>query len=34
MIDSPDGHDGFLLETDQVGVPLTAFLAEVEKHHD
>ena len=33
MIDSPDGHDGFLLETEQVGAPLTAFLAEVEKNH-
>ncbi len=32
-IDSPDGHDGFLLETDQVGLPLAAFLAEVEKNH-
>ncbi len=34
MIDSPDGHDGFLLEADQVGVPLAAFLAEVQKDHD
>ena len=34
MIDSSNGHDGFLLETDQVGPPLTAFLAEVEKHDD
>jgi homoserine O-acetyltransferase len=33
-IESPDGHDGFLLETDQVGDPLAAFLAEVEKHDD
>ena len=32
MIDSPDGHDGFLLETEQVGAPLAAFLADVEKH--
>ena len=31
-IDSPDGHDGFLLETEQVGAPLAAFLADVEKH--
>ena len=31
IIDSPDGHDGFLLEADQVGRPLAAFLAEVEK---
>lgn len=30
-IDSPDGHDGFLLETDQVGGPLASFLADVEK---
>ncbi len=34
MIDSPDGHDGFLLEADQVGIPLAAFLAEVQKDHD
>jgi len=31
LIESPDGHDGFLLETDQVGAPLAAFLADVEK---
>ena len=31
-IDSVNGHDGFLLETDQVGPPLAAFLADVEKH--
>ncbi len=34
VIDSPDGHDGFLLEIDQVGRPLADFLAEVDKHHD
>jgi homoserine O-acetyltransferase len=33
-LDSPDGHDGFLLEADQVGHSLTAFLAEVQKDHD
>jgi homoserine O-acetyltransferase/O-succinyltransferase len=33
-IDSPDGHDGFLLEADQVGFALTAFLAEAQKDHD
>jgi homoserine O-acetyltransferase/O-succinyltransferase len=32
MIESSNGHDGFLLETDQVGPPLAAFLADVEKH--
>jgi homoserine O-acetyltransferase len=32
MIDSPEGHDAFLLETDQVGRPLAAFIADVEKH--
>ena len=31
MIESPDGHDGFLTETDQVGAPITSFLADVEK---
>ncbi len=34
VLDSPDGHDGFLLEIDQVGRPLTDFLAEVDKRHD
>jgi homoserine O-acetyltransferase/O-succinyltransferase len=34
VVDSPDGHDGFLLEFDQVGPPLADFLAEVDKHHD
>jgi homoserine O-acetyltransferase len=34
VIDSPDGHDGFLLEADQVGEPLDAFLAEVQKDDD
>ena len=33
-IDSPDGHDGFLLATDQIGAALTPFLDEVEKDHD
>jgi len=34
VVDSPDGHDGFLLEFDQVGPPLADFLAEVDKHDD
>jgi homoserine O-acetyltransferase/O-succinyltransferase len=34
VIDSPDGHDGFLLEIDQVGRPLADFLAEVDKQDD
>ncbi len=34
VIDSPDGHDGFLLALDQVGPPISDFLAEVDKHHD
>jgi homoserine O-acetyltransferase len=33
-IDSPHGHDGFLLEHDQVGAPLHDFLLEVEKSDD
>ncbi|MCX7621814.1 MAG: homoserine O-acetyltransferase, partial [Acidimicrobiales bacterium] len=33
VIDSPHGHDAFLLETDQVGEPLAQFLDEVEKEH-
>jgi len=32
MIDTVNGHDGFLLESDAVGRPLAAFLADVEKH--
>lgn len=31
MIDSPQGHDGFLLETDEIGAAVARFLAEVEK---
>ncbi len=31
MIDSPDGHDAFLLETQQVGDALAPFLADLEK---
>ncbi len=31
VIDSPHGHDAFLLEPAQVGEPLAAFLADVEK---
>jgi homoserine O-acetyltransferase len=30
-VDSPHGHDGFLLEDDQVGEPLRRFLVDVEK---
>jgi homoserine O-acetyltransferase len=30
-VTSPDGHDGFLLATDQVAAILTPFLDEVEK---
>jgi homoserine O-acetyltransferase len=30
-VDSPDGHDGFLLASDQIAAALTPFLAEVEK---
>ncbi len=32
-IDSPHGHDAFLIETDQVGPPTAEFIAEVHKHH-
>jgi homoserine O-acetyltransferase len=31
VIDSPDGHDAFLLETAQVGAALAPFLADLEK---
>jgi homoserine O-acetyltransferase len=31
VIDSPEGHDGFLLEDRKLGGPVTAFLAEVEE---
>jgi homoserine O-acetyltransferase/O-succinyltransferase len=30
-LDSPEGHDGFLLEVDGVGAPLHEFLTEIEK---
>lgn len=30
-VDSPHGHDAFLLETDQVGLPIASFLDEVTK---
>jgi homoserine O-acetyltransferase len=33
-IDSPDGHDGFLLATDAVGAALSSFLTTVEKADD
>lgn len=32
-IESPHGHDGFLLDTDQVGAGLTEFLTAVEDEH-
>jgi homoserine O-acetyltransferase len=32
LIDSPQGHDGFLLEFDHIGPMVTDFLAEIEKH--
>jgi homoserine O-acetyltransferase len=31
VVDSPDGHDAFLIETDQVGAALVPFLDDVEK---
>ena len=31
-IDSPHGHDGFLLTDDQVGPPIARFLEEVHAH--
>ena len=31
MIESPQGHDGFLLETERIGPLLTDFLDRVEK---
>ena len=31
-IDSPHGHDGFLIEPDKVGPPLDEFLTAIEKH--
>jgi homoserine O-acetyltransferase len=34
VITSDHGHDAFLLETDQVGDALVAFLEDVEKRHD
>jgi homoserine O-acetyltransferase len=32
-LDSPHGHDAFLIEREQVGVPLSAFLDDVELSH-
>lgn len=32
-IESPHGHDAFLIETDLVGPPTAEFLADVHKHH-
>jgi homoserine O-acetyltransferase/O-succinyltransferase len=32
-LDSPHGHDAFLIEHDQVGIPVSAFLDDVEHHH-
>jgi homoserine O-acetyltransferase len=31
-IDSPHGHDAFLLEPEQVGPPITEFIEEIERH--
>ena len=33
-LDSPHGHDAFLIEHEQLGHPLNAFLDDVEHHHD
>ncbi len=32
-LDSPHGHDAFLIEHDQVGIPLSAFLDDMETRH-
>jgi len=32
-LDSPHGHDAFLIEHEQVGIPLSAFLDDVENRH-
>ena len=32
-IESPQGHDGFLLEFDRIGPLVAEFIAEIEKHH-
>ena len=32
-LDSPHGHDAFLIEHEQLGIPLNAFLDDVELHH-
>jgi len=34
LVDSPQGHDGFLLETDEIGAAVAEFLTAVEKRHD
>jgi homoserine O-acetyltransferase/O-succinyltransferase len=33
-LDSPHGHDAFLIEHEQLGLSLNAFLDDVEHHHD
>ena len=33
LVDSPQGHDGFLLETDEIGAAVAEFLTAVEKRH-
>lgn len=33
VLDSPQGHDGFLIETDAVGTALADFLSEVQENH-
>jgi homoserine acetyltransferase len=32
-LDSPHGHDAFLIEHEQVGIPLSAFLDDMETRH-
>jgi homoserine O-acetyltransferase len=32
-LDSPHGHDAFLIEHEQVGIPISAFLDDVESRH-
>jgi homoserine O-acetyltransferase len=31
LVDSPHGHDGFLLETDRIGPTVAEFLTDIEK---
>ena len=34
LVESPEGHDGFLLESQLIGPPLVEFLDEIEDSHD